>query len=85
MVESGELEIQGGVYHLATGRVEFLGRSPMPLGGSVPCRSVVQAGRAVGIEDESPTLHGLVAYPNHRRMRCRMQAVHARQWRGEAG
>ena len=29
MVESGELEIQGGIYHLATGRVEFLGRSPM--------------------------------------------------------
>ena len=37
MVESGELEIQGGVYHLATGRVEFLGRSPMPLGGTTWC------------------------------------------------
>ncbi|CAJ1363223.1 unnamed protein product, partial [Effrenium voratum] len=29
MVKTGELEIQGGIYHLATGRVEFLGRSPV--------------------------------------------------------
>jgi len=28
MVKSGSLEIQGGIYHLETGRVEFLGRSP---------------------------------------------------------
>lgn len=28
LVNSGDLEIQGGIYHLATGRVEFLGRSP---------------------------------------------------------
>ena len=28
MVQQGELEIQGGIYHLATGWVEFLGRSP---------------------------------------------------------
>ena len=28
LVKSGNLEIQGGVYHLETGRVEFLGRSP---------------------------------------------------------
>ncbi|CAK9026762.1 Carbonic anhydrase 2 (Beta-CA 2) (Carbonate dehydratase 2) (mtCA 2), partial [Durusdinium trenchii] len=28
LVKSGNLEIQGGVYHLATGRVEFMGRSP---------------------------------------------------------
>eukprot|EP00434_Breviolum_minutum_P016179 symbB.v1.2.014258.t1/scaffold1023.1/size143418/2 len=28
LVERGELEIQGGVYHLETGRVEFMGRSP---------------------------------------------------------
>ena len=28
LVATGELEIQGAVYHLATGRVEFLGRSP---------------------------------------------------------
>lgn len=28
MVATGELEVQGAVYHLATGRVEFLGRSP---------------------------------------------------------
>eukprot|EP00439_Symbiodinium_sp_Y106_P012193 s5585_g1.t2 len=27
-VRSGELMIQGGIYHLSTGRVEFLGRSP---------------------------------------------------------
>ena len=27
-VESGEVEIQGGIYDLETGRVEFLGRSP---------------------------------------------------------
>ena len=29
MVKSGNVEIQGGVYHLETGRVEFMGRSPM--------------------------------------------------------
>ncbi|CAJ1384010.1 unnamed protein product [Effrenium voratum] len=28
MVSKGELDIQGGIYHLETGRVEFLGRSP---------------------------------------------------------
>ena len=28
LVKSGNLEIQGGVYHLETGRVEFMGRSP---------------------------------------------------------
>jgi len=28
MVMKGELEIQGAIYHLETGRVEFLGRSP---------------------------------------------------------
>ncbi|CAK9034416.1 Carbonic anhydrase 2 [Durusdinium trenchii] len=28
-VRSGELEIQGGVYDLKSGRVEFLGQSPM--------------------------------------------------------
>ena len=28
LVKSGDLEIQGGVYHLETGRVEFLGRTP---------------------------------------------------------
>ena len=28
LVKSGNLEIQGGVYHLETGRVEFFGRSP---------------------------------------------------------
>ena len=28
-VQSGKLEIQGGVYDLKTGRVEFLGKSPM--------------------------------------------------------
>ena len=27
-VKSGQVEIQGGLYHLETGRVEFLGRSP---------------------------------------------------------
>ena len=28
LVKNGNLEIQGGIYHLETGRVEFLGRSP---------------------------------------------------------
>ena len=28
LVKSGNVEIQGGIYHLETGRVEFLGRSP---------------------------------------------------------
>ncbi|CAK9044502.1 Carbonic anhydrase 2 (Beta-CA 2) (Carbonate dehydratase 2) (mtCA 2) [Durusdinium trenchii] len=28
LVRSGNLEIQGGIYHLETGRVEFMGRSP---------------------------------------------------------
>jgi len=28
LVKSGNLEIQGGIYHLETGRVEFLGRAP---------------------------------------------------------
>ena len=28
LVRKGNLEIQGGIYHLETGRVEFLGRSP---------------------------------------------------------
>ena len=28
LVRKGELDIQGGIYHLETGRVEFLGRSP---------------------------------------------------------
>ena len=28
LVKSGNLEIQGGIYHLETGRVEFMGRSP---------------------------------------------------------
>ena len=28
LVKKGELDIQGGIYHLETGRVEFLGRSP---------------------------------------------------------
>ena len=28
MVKSGQVEIQGGIYHLDTGRVEFMGRSP---------------------------------------------------------
>ena len=28
MVRKGELDIQGGIYHLETGCVEFLGRSP---------------------------------------------------------
>jgi carbonic anhydrase len=28
LVKNGNLEMQGGIYHLETGRVEFLGRSP---------------------------------------------------------
>lgn len=28
LVRKGELDIQGGIYHLDTGRVQFLGRSP---------------------------------------------------------
>eukprot|EP00435_Cladocopium_sp_Y103_P023887 s1528_g5.t2 len=28
LVKSGNVEIQGGIYHLETGRVEFIGRSP---------------------------------------------------------
>jgi len=28
LVKSGKVEIQGGIYHLETGRVEFIGRSP---------------------------------------------------------
>ena len=28
LVRKGDLDIQGGIYHLETGRVEFLGRSP---------------------------------------------------------
>ncbi|CAK8998318.1 unnamed protein product, partial [Durusdinium trenchii] len=28
LVSKGDLDIQGGIYHLETGRVEFLGRSP---------------------------------------------------------
>jgi len=28
LVRNGDLDIQGGIYHLETGRVEFLGRSP---------------------------------------------------------
>ena len=28
LVRKGELDIQGGIYHLETGRVEFLGQSP---------------------------------------------------------
>jgi len=29
LVRKGQLDIQGGIYHLETGRVEFLGRSPV--------------------------------------------------------
>ena len=28
-MEKGELEIQGGIYNLQTGRVDFLGRCPL--------------------------------------------------------
>ena len=28
LVRKGDLDIQGGIYHLETGRVDFLGRSP---------------------------------------------------------
>eukprot|EP00438_Fugacium_kawagutii_P020395 Skav222021 [mRNA] locus=scaffold2914:22191:23796:+ [translate_table: standard] len=28
LISSGKVDLQGGIYHLETGRVEFLGRSP---------------------------------------------------------
>ena len=55
-VRKGELEIQGGVYDLQTGRVEFLGRSPRRavalrvtffVGRWVSCKALGETGRGL--------------------------------------
>ena len=56
----GSLEIQGGIYHLETGRVEFLGRSPRQSEFLTSDSSLPPSLQALPIRT---TVHGWMPHP----------------------
>eukprot|EP00435_Cladocopium_sp_Y103_P031297 s1312_g7.t3 len=60
LVKSGSLEIQGGIYHLETGRVEFLGRSPRQSEFLTSDSSLPPSLQALPIRT---TVHGWMPHP----------------------
>ena len=63
-VKSGQVEIQGGVYHLDTGKVEFMGRSPqqselLSSNLGLPPSMTREGGRNSGYGPAARGLHGV--------------------------
>lgn len=59
LMSAGKVDLQGGIYHLETGRVEFLGRSPrhqelLASKGSLPPSMQKEMTRAVRTPDDKP-------------------------------